>query len=376
MCARVNRDSMPQIDNPKPRCFGGQLSLYAFTHACVDFACAYLVLDQVYSIRQNILALILYNFFAFAGQMPIGILADKFNRNALLAALGCILILLAYGLGLLGEAGLMSASIVAGIGNALFHMGGGIDVLNASGKKSGPLGIFVSPGAFGLFVGTTWGLNHFGSAWIPCGFMLLCALGIIAFQYKVYHCGKSQNEMLSFDLALPAKLGDKARFWGVLSIASLFIVVTLRSYVGLTTHFDWKSQGYFAIILTLALVLGKALGGVLSDRFGMRIVACISLILAACLYLVPESPFCGIGAVFLFNMTMPMTLWALSQIFHHARGFAFGTLTMALFVGFAITVAHPEPLISTGVGTAVASVASLVLLLLGLRAVKQGASLE
>ena len=40
------------------------------------------------------------------------------------------------------------------------------------------------------------------------------------------------------------------------------------------------------------------------------------------------------AAVFLFNMTMPVTLWAVARIMPGAKGFTFGLLTFGLFLGF------------------------------------------
>ena len=42
----------------------------------------------------------------------------------------------------------------------------------------------------------------------------------------------------------------------------------------------------------------------------------------------------GVLAVFLFNMTMPVTLWAAAKVMPGAKGFAFGLLTFGLFLGY------------------------------------------
>src|SRR5699024_9872855 len=106
--------------------------------------------------------LLLYNFCAFALQMPLGIWADGLNRNGLLAAVGCSLTAAAFLVPLA-----LPAAVVAGVGNALFHLGGGIDVLNAGERKAAALGVFVSPGAVGLYVGTLWGGGAAVSALLP-----------------------------------------------------------------------------------------------------------------------------------------------------------------------------------------------------------------
>ena len=45
-------------------------------------------------------------------------------------------------------------------------------------------------------------------------------------------------------------------------------------------------------------------------------------------------PLPGVLAVLLFNMTMPVTLWAMAKLFPGAKGFSFGLLTFGLFLGY------------------------------------------
>ena len=119
-----------------------------------------------------------------------------------------------------------------------------------------------------------------------------------------------------------------------LPLLGLLAVVALRSWMGMGLTFDWKT-GVWAWLLVLALAAGKAAGGYAADRFGFRRTAAASLLLAAALYpLSPGSPALGVTAVFLFNMTMPLTLWASARLLPSARGFAFGLLTFGLFLGF------------------------------------------
>lgn len=348
------------------KAFRGKLAIYSFAHFCVDFACGCLVTSRFWTFTEGLLAVILYNFFAFACQMPLGIMADKWNRNALLSSLGCLIVLTGVVAASLNTYLLLPAAVIAGIGNAMFHMGGGIDVLNVSGAKSGPLGIFVSPGALGLFLGVAYGQTQGYVTMLPVGLMILCAAGIFAYQMFKEHTFKSQNVPISFKIT--SSVGKSLT---ISAIAALFLVVTLRSYVGLTQAFEWKSQWHWGIILIFALVLGKTFGGILSDKFGMRTTACVTLTLAAILYAFSGFPIAGVLAVFCFNMTMPMTLWALSRIFAQAKGFAFGTLTCALFLGFMATILFEPIPIPYGWCGMIASILSGILLLIGLNAVRQ-----
>ena len=293
------------------------LALYSLAHFWVDLSCALLAFRSLSASPDFALCLLLYNFCAFALQMPLGLLADRLDRNGAVAAAGCALVALAYAVPLP-----LAAAVTAGVGNALFHLGGGIDTLNTGLGRSAALGIFVSPGAVGLFLGTLWGRGDAAPLWAgPVGLLVLA--GAI-----LWLCRRTFGSLRSGNAPLDPTPREG---WGPL--VPLFLVVVLRSYMGANQAFAWKSQGQWALVLTLALALGKAGGGLLSDRLGPRRAAGGSLLLAAALYLLSDLPLAGTAAVFLFNMTMPLTLWAAARALPGARGFSFGLLTFGLFVG-------------------------------------------
>ena len=94
------------------------------------------------------------------------------------------------------------------------------------------------------------------------------------------------------------------------------------------------APGMLSFLFTAGIVFGKMAGGFFGDRFGWMKTACVSLAGAALLFALAEtSPVCGIAAVLLFNMTMPLTLSALALLYKDAVGLAFGMLTLALFLG-------------------------------------------
>lgn len=293
------------------------LALYGIAHFWVDLSCAFLAFRFLSAAPEFTLCLLLYNFCAFALQMPLGLWADSLDRNGMLAAAGCGLTAAAF----LLPASLVAA-VVAGVGNALFHLGGGIDVLNASGEKAAALGIFVSPGAVGLYVGTLWGGGAAVSALLPPAGLLALGGGILLLCRRTFGSLRSGNA--------PVEAEPAGGSW--LPLVPLFLVVVLRSWMGLGQSFPWKAA--WGLPLVLALALGKAAGGFLMDAVGPRRAAGWSLGLAAALYLLSGAPLPGLLAVFLFNMTMPMTLWAAAQLLPGAKGFGFGLLTFALFVGY------------------------------------------
>ena len=293
------------------------LVLYSAAHFWVDLSCAFLAFRFFSGSPDFLLCLLLYNFCTFALQMPLGIWADGLDRNGLLAAVGCGLTAAAFLVPLA-----LPAAVVAGVGNALFHLGGGIDVLNAGEQKAAALGVFVSPGAVGLYAGTLWGGGEQVSALVPPAGLLLLGGAILWLARRTMGSLRSGNA--------PVDTEPVGGSW--LPLVPLFLVVALRSWMGLGQSFPWKAQ--WGLPLVLALALGKAAGGFLMDAVGPRRAAGWSLALAAVLYLFSGHAAPGLMAVFLFNMTMPMTLWAAAKLLPGAKGFAFGLLTFALFIGY------------------------------------------
>ncbi|MFR2484651.1 MAG: hypothetical protein ACLTAC_14930 [Hungatella sp.] len=303
--------------------------IYALVHMAVDLSCAFLVYTYVLGGEQWYLWLLLYNFCAFALQMPIGAAADRLDRNSCVAVGGCAGVLAGLLLGIAGfPAG---AAVVAGIGNACFHVGGGIDVLNRSERKAAPLGIFVAPGALGIFLGTMLGRAGTEAAvWIG-GLLILSAVVIRAAAGREKLWLSSGNAPFSF--SVPSSSVPSGRT--LMAAACFLAAVILRSYSGMIPNFPWKETlAGSGLILAGAVVLGKMAGGVLADKLGIQRTAFRSMCAAAVGFLCLVYPAAGILAVFFWNMSMPLTLWAVSKVFPGAKGFGFGLLTFGLFVGF------------------------------------------
>lgn len=297
--------------------------VYSVIHLAVDMSCAILVsnllaqrADGSYSLFG---AVVLYDFAAFVLQLPFGMLADKLNKNALVSAVGCVLVAAAYGFAAHG----VIACIIAGIGNALFHVGGGIDVLNISEGRAAPSGIYVSTGALGLFLGMKSAAFGFQRYFAVVLLLLLCFAALQWLYVKV------KGSVRNVPFSVQALSGSA---W--LAVLCLMLTVCLRSYVGMILAFEWKSRLPLGFAAIVGVVLGKMLGGVIGDKIGYLKTAVLSLGLAAVLFLFAfDVPAVGIAAILLFNMTMPLTLTLLADIFSGARGMAFGLLTVALFVG-------------------------------------------
>lgn len=247
------------------------------------------------------------------------------------------------------------------IGNALFHVGGGIDVLNAGKERAKLLGVFVAPGAFGIYFGTIFGKEEELSAIVVAIVLFLIALLILFLAYLEGKDFRSENVPVSFIGVQSSGI--------ILSIACLILVVCLRSYTGMSAILPWKGNGNWGIALVCGVVFGKMFGGLICDYIGAKRASVLSLGLAAFFYLFAFHPILGTLAVFLFNMTMPITLWGITRILKGAKGFAFGLLTFALYIGFLPVYLEWELIQMNGVTLAIASLMGLCLLLIGLHKV-------
>ena len=303
------------------------VSVYTVLHFLVDFSCAFLLYHQVYPVITNPLdvlyCFLIYNFFAFAVQLPIGMVADYVKKNALFALIGCLLVGVSFVCQPLG----LFACIVAGLGNAFFHIGAGVDVLTLSKGKAALPGVFVSSGALGIFLGAQSVVNK---NFMSMLFVILLGIGCIAtyMLFKSYH-----SHLVNFK--------DKKYPFSWLTffmICCLCLTVLLRSYTGFAFTFAWKNVFIAGLVFTLGVVLGKTLGGIISDKYGMKQTAILSLLLSAICFCFAFqdsilSIIAGTIGVLFFNMTMPITLTALTNLMPDKKGFAFGLLTFMLFLG-------------------------------------------
>lgn len=333
------------------------VSIYSIIHFIIDFSCAVLVINTVTPHLSGALsifwAMVIYNFFAFAMQLPIGIIADKVNKNALCSAIGCILVAIALGLSNLG----ILACLIAGLGNSMFHVGGGIDVLNISNKKATLSGIFVSTGAMGIYLGGQSFFLDYDKNYIIIIIVLLSALSLIWLYHQIKE--KVHNE----EMIVPKLNNTK-----IAIIACLIITVCIRGYVGLILSFEWKSNFILAVISICAVVLGKMLGGIIGDKIGFFKTSLLSLMISAIFFIFAfDNSVLGILAILFFNMTMPITLTALSNILYHNKGMAFGLLTLALFIGAVPVFFGYTQAIFTPIGLFLVTIISLVALCVGIK---------
>jgi MFS transporter, FSR family, fosmidomycin resistance protein len=292
------------------------LMVYSACHALVDASCAFLLFGAI-DVRGDLwLNIVLYNAIAFCLQVPFGFLLDKFGQSKIVSIAGLLCLVAAYAF----IRTPLPAVVLAGIGNALFHVGGGQVALSINSRKAVYPGIFVAPGGIGLASGIYLSVSHivFNLYLFPVSLLIMTA---VLFFTKVP----------AFSLI---KAPGKRIHTYVLIIVLLMLSICIRSLIGLAINFPWRSNTNLFVILTLSIAFGKVTGGILADRMGWMKTGLFGLLLAAPLLAFGASyPLAGLVGIFVFNFTMPVTLVAISNVLSGQAGLSFGITTLALFMG-------------------------------------------
>lgn len=323
------------------------IGLLSAMHFMTDLICAFAVYSMI--AEGKAVRVVMYNFCAFVLQMPLGLLADALKSrrqedNAILFI----------GLSIpLTLSGLLNFPVwVFGLGNALFHVGGGIITIHKDHEnryEGRGLGTFVAPGAIGLFLGQ-----------VIAGNSIIMRIGITAVMAVLFvllyaEIGRNNPERETAALEIDEE--------ALKAIILTLLVVILRSYVGFAVSFEWKHGVFLGFLAVLCVAGGKTLGGFVKPVLGYRKTVVVTLVAAARCYLSGSIIPLGLAALLLFNMTMPITLCMLAERMKHLEGFAFGILTFGLFIGFYIKYLFPvfvENALLVGVA---GSLISLLLLL-------------
>lgn len=286
------------------------LALDSITHLLVDAVCAATIFGK-FSGDNLALLIIIYNTLAFSTQCVAGLITDRAGHLRAVTAGAAFTVVLGFALPLPQEVRV----VLIGLGNSLFHVGGGTRTLLNSENRAGPLGVFVAPGCIGLTLGTLFPrLGIVFAVLLTVAALLICASKSAPDSVPV-HSEKSNGS--------PASV-----------LVLLTIAVAVRAIGGTCVSFPWKSGAVLSIVMTVFIFAGKTLGGFVCDRLGAGKTAVISMPLAGVLI-----AFCfswmapSLAGQLLVNLTMPVTLFLMYRAIPDSPGFAFGLAASALWPG-------------------------------------------
>ena len=309
------------------------LCVYSLSHLVVDFACFFVLMGAFSSEIGNVqlisLGFLFYNAVAFVLQAPLGYVVDVISSSktsktrvspAHFAALGCLLVILGVMCPVLPWLRVAFCSL----GNAFFHIGGGIDSLVFANGRYGRSGVFISFGALGVALGTLVGREEQLSPWIVVLLLVICLVFILRF------CLQTKSPYQTTFNNSSARIKTS---WIVILLCAFIIIIRAAVGADKPDYIEYLSD-FFIMLSALTVFAGKFVGGLLADRFGARIVAASSLLLSAPLLAFANSQievYC-IG-LFFFNISTSITLCVIVSHLPNNPGLSFGLTTMALFLG-------------------------------------------
>ncbi len=347
------------------------LGVYTLTHCAVDFSCAFLLFRLRYlnaiDDRQAYFAFVLYNLLAFGLEFLIGLLFTA--RTARFSAvLGLFVLIGGVALGtvvsesaLVREGGLgptesavnylglgsetarlslysLWACLLAGIGNAFFHVGGGIDSLTLNRGKFWRSGVFISSGALGLAFGVLSGKNLIQGFAFEHIFMILGACAVAVWLFCRYDDNESLQENSPETNSVAKPVAEKRNvLFASTVVFALLLVIGARSAVGFLAPELWgikTALTFNSLALAFAAFLGKFVGGFCADLFGPRLFGAAALLASIpflCYCSSPEMFWIGVA---LLNSSTAITLTSAAAFCGKKVGFAFGLTTLALLAGF------------------------------------------
>jgi len=295
--------------------------LYFYIHCITEIGCFYF-LSKVTN-GSNIIWLIplIYDGLAFIPQSLIGYINDK-KQKINFGIIGTALMFLSFVMYFMINMNLILSLVVLCLGNACLHISGAEATLRTSEGKLSHSAIFVSGGSFGVITG-----KLLAGIAIPFWSIMLLILTMIPFILLANTYRNKNSNCSNFDY-----IDKSINPWIIILLAVL--VVIIRGYMGYGIPTTWNKTTIQAILFYFTMGFGKALGGIISDAFGIRKTVIISTVLSI--------PFLCFGdnvmiisliGIMLFSMTMAITLGILVSALKDTPGLAFGLTTIGLTLG-------------------------------------------
>lgn len=297
--------------------------LYFYIHFITEIACFYFLSKATNNSNIVWLVPFIYDGMAFVPQALIGYINDKYPK-IIFSLIGTILIVISFLIYFLTSLNIYVSLIMFCIGNAFIHINGAEVTLKSSKGKLSHSAIFVAGGSFGVITG-----KLLAKSIMPFWAIALICLTMIPFILLAQKYINKDSNCNNFNYA-------NIKINPMLIVLLATLVVIVRGYMGYGIPTSWNKTTIQTVLLFSIMGIGKALGGILSDSFGIRKVALISTVFAI--------PFLCFGdnlmvisliGVMFFSMTMAITLAILVSVLKKSPGLAFGFTTIGLFLGTA-----------------------------------------
>lgn len=297
--------------------------IFFFVHFLIEIVTFYVLSSYIKDPAITVLVSASYDFLAFVPQALYGYLLDKKIKIPVFElGIGFSLLSIIFKMANLSW---ILVIIFLSIGNGLIHVEGAQKTLRTGNGGVTNAGLFVAGGSFGLIIGKTLG-NYNVNPTIAIAICLLLVIPAIFTRLDKI----DYNDMTSlnkFNTANPD-------FPPIIVIILATFVVAVRAFIGYGIPTSWNVELWQAFVLYFAMGIGKALGGILVDKIGVRVTALISTIGAIPFLIFGDNiMIVSVIGVTLFSMTMSITLSLLVSVMKNKPGLAFGLTTIGLFIG-------------------------------------------
>ena len=302
----------------------------ALLHFLVDglcLCCLYLIAFP-FSFPRLTGIFVVYNVLAFLTQPLTGLLADRMRERHWMLLAAVVLMLAAvmtvtFGLPFAGYL----APVLLGLGNSLFHVWGGKQVVLKTGNDMRALGLFVSTGAFGLAVA----MVFFSLSLLYIFLLALCLLAVAYLKLEL-------NDERVGDAVQDTPWNSRVRQsrWLLLLVVVAFVM--FRSFMGESFTSPIVKDNMVVLLIGLTAMLGKMAGGWLARRMGILVtLAAVLVVVSGCLLCRSSERYVMLTGLFAVNCTMPVTLYWANGLLKGREGLAFGLLAAALIPGYLLS---------------------------------------
>ena len=294
--------------------------MYFYIHFVVEVLCFYFLYSN-YKGAVVWLIPFIYDAFAFVPQSLIGYIND-IKKEINMGLIGIFLFFIGYIFFLYIDTSVYIPLLIICFANACLHVSGAEATIKYGSGKLSNSAIFVAGGSFGVLVGRLLSTSLKSGSILFLPLVSIIPLVILAHEETFNLKGHTKYSFL------------KKNVNAYVAILIAFFIVIIRGYMGYGIPTSWNKSTFEMILLFTFMGIGKALGGILSDIFGIRKVAILSTLLAI--------PFLCFGdklmivsliGICFFSMTMSITLGILLSVLKEKPGLAFGVTTIGLFLG-------------------------------------------
>ncbi|MBQ0021245.1 MAG: MFS transporter [Bacteroidales bacterium] len=364
-------------------------------HLLVDGICACCMMGLMVCADINTCCLLFlsYNLLAFATQPFTGCYIDRASSLRKPLRIATLLLLLGSILTVLSESlfppiMFLIPTLFLGLGNSIFHVCGGKYVTLSSRNDIRSISIFVSSGAMGLAIGQAFCVP-------PMLYVLSAILLFLTFSLNIETVKKKEStekagekkERIERDREKEERIkrdrkkevecshaGTYGRWTAIAILTAILLIVFGRSFIGKMIPTSEGTGLTLFFIFAATAMTGKAMGGFIAMKLGLRKTLVISLSFSVLFFILsPIGTGYALAATWLVNSSMPITLHYANRLFPRREGYAFGLLAAALIAGYLLATLYiyldlPIVLIKALLGTII--IEGLVLIALGVRSVK------